>query len=967
MASGEKQNIVVTGGGIIGCTSAYYLSRHPFFSASTHTITLLEASSIAGGASGKAGGLLAKWAYPRQIVDLSFNEHAALAKQHGGETRWGYRRLDCGQVDAKVRPTAPTTNSNQTNGTGDSDAAHVSLKKRDPDALKKLKRAGFPTNLDWVDAGAAKSYNAMGTADTTAQVHPYQFTNAMAELARDAGVEIITGAHVDTIAATPTSGASTHKKQVESVTYTRDGTQHTLPATHVVLAAGPWTRSLYARAPISGLRAHSVVIKPRREISAYALFMEIAHGKGVSTPEIYARPFGEVYACGEGDTLVPLPSSTVDVEVDQQRCEDIISQVGSISEELRDGEVAARQACYLPVVDGPGGPYIGETADIKGLVLASGHSCWGIQNGPGTEIAIQPIKDSVARRSAWRRTWLPMIARQGGTKGGGLVGLHGLFLAQATFRPVEPQSHVSPLLLSFSLDGIQARTRDSLWIEQCTHDCTSRSNPGPHPQVTSSSPAMGAKEDAVALKDKGNKAFKEHNWDEAIDWYSQAIDTYDQEPTFFTNRAQVYIKTEAYGFAVNDATKAIEIDPNSVKAYYRRACANTAILKHSDALRDWKIVVQKNPSDKGAMRQRDEVKKIVQRDAFFKAIDVGDQPSAAEGLDLDSMAVEEDYDGARLGKEMTQEFIDDMIERFRTGKKIHRKYLYQIVLAVKDISYAEPTMVEMTVPEGDKLTVCGDTHGQFFDLLEIFRLNGYPSDNHAYLFNGDFVDRGSWSTEVALLLYSYKWLRPNKFFLNRGNHEADDMNRVYGFEGECTAKYSAERVFKLFSESFSALPLATLIGAKFLVLHGGLFSDDKVTLDDIRKLDRHAQRQPGQSGLMMEMLWTDPQPQPGRGPSKRGVGMQFGPDITKRFCDANGLDAVIRSHEVRMDGYAAEHNEKCITVFSAPNYCDSTGNKGAYINIEHDYKLQYNQFEAVEHPDIKPMAYARNSPLSSMM
>jgi len=196
--------------------------------------------------------------------------------------------------------------------------------------------------------------------------------------------------------------------------------------------------------------------------------------------------------------------------------------------------------------------------------------------------------------------------------------------------------------------------------------------------------------------------------------------------------------------------------------------------------------------------------------------------------------------------------------------------------------------------------------------MELFRLNGLPTEKHYYLFNGDFVDRGSWSTEIALLLYAYKWLHPKSFFLNRGNHETDDMNKVYGFEGECKAKYN-ERVFKLFSESFSALPLATLIGQKYLVLHGGLFSDDKVTLDDIRKLNRHTQRQPGQSGLMMEMLWTDPQTEPGRGPSKRGVGMQFGPDVTKRFCDNNGLDAIIRSHEVRMEGYEEEHGGKCIT------------------------------------------------------
>jgi len=209
------------------------------------------------------------------------------------------------------------------------------------------------------------------------------------------------------------------------------------------------------------------------------------------------------------------------------------------------------------------------------------------------------------------------------------------------------------------------------------------------------------------------------------------------------------------------------------------------------------------------------------------------------------------------------------------------------------------------------------------------------------------------------------------------------MNRVYGFEGECKAKYS-ERTFKLFSETFSALPLATLIGGKYLVLHGGLFSDDKITLQDIRDYDRHKQRQPGQEGLMMEMLWTDPQTLPGRGPSKRGVGLMFGPDVTKRFCENNGLEAIIRSHEVRMGGYEVEHDGRCITgriprnhllssikclliiVFSAPNYVDASGNKGAYINIGPDYKLQHNVFDAVPHPDIKPMAYAQ-SPLTSMM
>ena len=329
-------------------------------------------------------------------------------------------------------------------------------------------------------------------------------------------------------------------------------------------------------------------------------------------------------------------------------------------------------------------------------------------------------------------------------------------------------------------------------------------------------------------------------------------------------------------------------------------------------MKDFKTVVKKEPNNKDAKLKLAECEKIVRRVEFLRAIEVEDAPSPFEGLDIDSMAIDSNYDGAKLDNEMTQDFIDDMITRFKNGKRLHRKYVFQILAAVNNIIRNEPTMVEMDVQKGHKLTVCGDTHGQFFDLLEIFRLNGFPSASHYYLFNGDFVDRGSWSTEIALLLYAYKWLNPGAFFLNRGNHETDDMNRVYGFEGECKAKYN-ERVFKLFSESFSALPLATLIGKKYLTLHGGLFSDDKTSLDDIRKLNRFAQKQPGQQGLMMEMLWTDPQTTPGRGPSKRGVGMQFGPDVTKKFCEANGLEAVIRSHEVRMEGYEVEHDGKCIT------------------------------------------------------
>ena len=215
----------------------------------------------------------------------------------------------------------------------------------------------------------------------------------MASLAQEKGVNIILGR---------VTSIDKSENKVQSITYEDKATStpHTLPATDVIISAGPWTQSVYPPAPISALRAHSVTIRPSRPVSAYALFTEIAlptdfgrtgestkskraHAKHV-TPEIYARPNNEVYACGEGDTLVPLPKSTEDVETDEARCQDIIDYVSSISDEMRDGEVTARQACYLPNVEGASaGPLIGETG-VKGLLMAAGHTCWGIQNGPGT-------------------------------------------------------------------------------------------------------------------------------------------------------------------------------------------------------------------------------------------------------------------------------------------------------------------------------------------------------------------------------------------------------------------------------------------------------------------------------------------------------------------------------------------------------------------------------------------------------
>jgi serine/threonine-protein phosphatase 5 len=151
-----------------------------------------------------------------------------------------------------------------------------------------------------------------------------------------------------------------------------------------------------------------------------------------------------------------------------------------------------------------------------------------------------------------------------------------------------------------------------------------------------------------------------------------------------------------------------------LQAYWRRALAYTAILNPRAAIKDFRSVVKKEPHNRDAKLKLVDCEKLVRRMDFEKAIEVSDPPSVFEDLDIDAMAVEDSYDGARLDAEMTQEFIDDMLERFKNGKKIHRKYVFQIIKNVLDLVKAEATMVEIGVDKGTKLTICGDTHGKLF-------------------------------------------------------------------------------------------------------------------------------------------------------------------------------------------------------------------------------------------------------------
>nr|XP_058148693.1 hypoxia-inducible factor 3-alpha isoform X4 [Dasypus novemcinctus] len=437
------------------------------------------------------------------------------------------------------------------------------------------------------------------------------------------------------------------------------------------------------------------------------------------------------------------------------------------------------------------------------------------------------------------------------------------------------------------------------------------------------------------------------DYENAVKFYSQAIELNPSNAIYYGNRSLAYLRTECYGYALADATRAIEIDKKYIKGYYRRAASNMALGKFRAALRDYETVVKVKPHDKDAKMKYQECNKIVKQKAFERAI-AGDEHkrSVVDSLDIESMTIEDEYSGPKLedGK-VTITFMKELMQWYKDQKKLHRKCAYQILVQVKEVLSKLSTLVETTLKETEKITVCGDTHGQYYDLLNIFELNGLPSETNPYIFNGDFVDRGSFSVEVILTLFGFKLLYPDHFHLLRGNHETDNMNQIYGFEGEVKAKYTAQ-MYELFSEVFEWLPLAQCINGKVLIMHGGLFSEDGVTLDDIRKIERN--RQPPDSGPMCDLLWSDPQPQNGRSVSKRGVSCQFGPDVTKAFLEENQLDYIIRSHEVKAEGYEVAHGGRCVTVFSAPNYCDQMGNKASYIHLRgSDLRPQFHQFTAV--------------------
>nr|AEE63544.1 unknown [Dendroctonus ponderosae] len=278
--------------------------------------------------------------------------------------------------------------------------------------------------------------------------------------------------------------------------------------------------------------------------------------------------------------------------------------------------------------------------------------------------------------------------------------------------------------------------------------------------------------------------------------------------------------------------------------------------------------------------------------------------------------------------------IDKIIEKLlsvrgcKPGKQVNltESEIRSICSRAHDILIAQPVLLELEAP----IKVCGDVHGQYFDLLRIFEYGGFPPESN-YLFMGDYVDRGKQSIETICLLLSYKIKYPENFFLLRGNHECSAINRIYGFYDECKRRYNI-KLWKAFSDVFNCLPVAAVIDEKILCMHGGL-SPELTSLDQIAKIMRPTEIP--DTGLLCDLVWADPDKDSrGWGDNERGVSFTFGQDVLGNFLEKQDLDLICRAHQVVEDGYEFFGKRQLVTVFFAPNYCGEFDNSGAIMNVD---------------------------------
>ncbi|XP_033247446.1 serine/threonine-protein phosphatase alpha-2 isoform [Drosophila miranda] len=304
-------------------------------------------------------------------------------------------------------------------------------------------------------------------------------------------------------------------------------------------------------------------------------------------------------------------------------------------------------------------------------------------------------------------------------------------------------------------------------------------------------------------------------------------------------------------------------------------------------------------------------------------------------------------------------YLDTVIEKLLSdganprANELTENELTDICMSARSLFLSQPMLLELSAP----VKICGDIHGQYKDLVRIFKKCGYPPSAN-YLFLGDYVDRGQNSIETLTLLLAYKLRYPVNFFLLRGNHESPELNQIYGFYDECKRRYSI-KMWRSFVDCYACMPVTAIVSDRIFCVHGGL-SPDLNTLDDIRNLKRPADVP--DTGLLCDLLWSDPDSTTdGWGWNERGVSVTFGHLIVERFLRQNNFNLIARAHQVVADGYEFFANRQLVTIFSAPNYCNIFDNCGAVLVVDDSLVCHFT----IIRPDHSPpfiVRKAQNTP-----
>ena len=283
--------------------------------------------------------------------------------------------------------------------------------------------------------------------------------------------------------------------------------------------------------------------------------------------------------------------------------------------------------------------------------------------------------------------------------------------------------------------------------------------------------------------------------------------------------------------------------------------------------------------------------------------------------------------------------VDKWLETLKEGKCIPENDVKSLCDKVKEIFIEENNVQPVTAP----VIVCGDIHGQIYDLFELFEKGGQIPDSK-YVFMGDYVDRGFNSVEVFSLLLALKLKYPNYITLLRGNHESRQISFTYGFSEEVNKKYGNSNVWNYFTDLFDYLPIAALIEGKIFCIHGGL-SPLISTVDQIRLINRKMEIP--HEGAFCDLMWSDPDDIETWLMSCRGAGWIYGYKVVDEFNYINNLELVCRAHQLVMEGYKFWFTKQnLVTVWSAPNYCYRCGNKASILKLGSNLDKNFETFQA---------------------